>query len=119
MDFIANELQFRVAIADIVNRNLITSLPPDRSKRQSEAMQNVTADNVFIVEPSPLLADDGLQVVFFVRTNDGALINGTELTEAVQSEGPTLAAEVCSNLIQSFQLRRESINFCAVMGDYI
>lgn len=119
MDFIANELQFRVAIADIVNRNLLTSLPPDRPKRQSEAMQNVAADNVFIVGPSPLLADDGLQVVFFVQTNDGALINGTELTEAVQSEGPTLAEEVSSNLTQPFQFWRESINFCAVMGDYI
>ena len=99
-DFNAKELQFRVAIADIVNLRLLAGLPsPDRPKRQAEAVQNVTADNVFIVGPSPLITESGLQAVFFVQTNSGALINGTALTEAVESEGPTLAQEVCSNLI--------------------
>ena len=92
IDFIVNELRFRRAISDIVNENGLLRV---RVKRQTGAQQNVTADNVFLVGPSPLIGDRGLEAVTFVQSSSGEVINGTELTEAVQNNGPSLAQEVC------------------------
>lgn len=92
IDFIINELRFRRAISDIVNENGLLRV---RVKRQTGAQQNVTADNVFLVGPSPLTSDRGLEAVTFVQSSSGEVINGTELTEAVQNNGPSLAQEVC------------------------
>lgn len=92
IEFIINELRFRRAISDIVNENGLLRV---RVKRQTGAQQNVTADNVFLVGPSPLTSDRGLEAVTFVQSSSGEVINGTELTEAVQNNGPSLAQEVC------------------------
>jgi len=92
IDFIVNELRFRRAISDIVNENGLLRV---RVKRQTGAQENVTADNVFLVGPSPLTSDRGLEAVTFVQSSSGEVINGTELTEAVQNNGPSLAQEVC------------------------
>ena len=56
----------------------------------------MTADNVFLIGPSPLISDGRLEAVLFVQSNSGVVINGTELSEAVQNDGPSLAQEVCS-----------------------
>lgn len=88
--FNANELQFRQGVANIVNENSLVELP--RVRRQVAAL-NATADDVFIVGPSPLTTGSGVTTTFFVQTN-GEVVNGTELTTAVQNEGANLAQQV-------------------------
>ena len=94
MQFNIVELQFRQGIADVANEYALSGPEPVRQRRQANVAQNVTADNVFIVGPSPLIMNSNLNVVFFVQTDSGTIVNGTELTAAVQNEGATLAQEV-------------------------
>ena len=86
---------FRRSIANIANgRSPNDDGDGDRSRRQADDIE-VTADNVRIVAPSPIVDNDGnLVVVFFIETDDGQVFNGTQLTEAVQETGDTLASEV-------------------------
>lgn len=103
VEFNNNELQFRQGIANIVNQNSLIGQPPVRVRRQSTSTQNVTASNVFIVGPSPLInMNESLTVVFFVETNAGAVINGSNLAEAVRDEGPSLAQMV--NILNDFMI---------------
>lgn len=94
MQFNVVELQFRQGVADVVNEYALNGPQPVRKRRQANVAQNVTADNVFIVGPSPLIMNSNLNIVFFVQTDTGTVVNGTELTPAVQNEGATLAQEV-------------------------
>ena len=95
LGFNNNELQFRQGIANIVNQNALIIQQPVRERRQTASTQNVTASNVFIVGPSPFINMNGsLTVVFFVETNADTVINGRNLTEALQNQGPALAQEV-------------------------
>jgi len=94
MQFNVMELQFRQGVADVANQYALSDPQPLRRRRQANVAQNVTADNVFIVGPSPLILNSNLNVVFFVQTDSGTIVNGTELTTAVQNEGATLAQEV-------------------------
>ena len=95
LGFNNNELQFRQGIANIVNQNALISQQPVRERRQTASTQNITASNVFIVGPSPFINMNGsLTVVFLVETNADTVINGRNLTEAVQNQGPALAQEV-------------------------
>ena len=94
MQFNVVELQFRQGVADVANQYALSDPQPLRRRRQANVAQNVTADNVFIVGPSPLILNSNLNVVFFVQTDSGTIVNGTELTAAVQNEGATLAQEV-------------------------
>lgn len=94
MQFNVMELQFRQGVADVANQYALSDPQPLRRRRQANVAQNVTADNVFIVGPSPLILNSNLNVVFFVQTDSGTIVNGTELTAAVQNEGATLAQEV-------------------------
>ena len=95
LGFNNNELQFRQGIANIVNQNAVIIQQPVRERRQTASTQNVTASNVFIVGPSPFINMNGsLTVVSFVETNADTVINGRNLTEALQNQGPALAQEV-------------------------
>ena len=94
MQFNVMELQFRQGVADVANQYALSGPQPVRQRRQATVAQNVTANNVFIVGPSPLILNSNLNVVFFVQTDSGTIVNGTELTAAVQNEGATLAQEV-------------------------
>lgn len=94
MQFNVMELRFRQGVADVANQYALSDPQPLRRRRQANVAQNVTADNVFIVGPSPLILNSNLNVVFFVQTDSGTIVNGTELTAAVQNEGATLAQEV-------------------------
>ena len=87
---------FRRSIANIANgRSPDNDGDDDRSRRQTDDVE-VTADNVRIVAPSPIVDNDGnLVVVFFIETDDGQVFSGTQLTKAVQETGDTLASEVC------------------------
>ena len=101
LGFNNNELQFRQGIANIVNQNALISQQPVRERRQTASTQNITASNVFIVGPSPFINMNGsLTVVFLVETNADTVINGRNLTEAVQNQGPALAQEV--NILEDF-----------------
>ena len=91
-EFDENEGEFRQTVADAVNGQLDTS-DPGRKRQQP---QQVIANNVFIVAPSPRILDDGtLEVVFFVQSDNGAVISTDILAEAVNETGITLATEVC------------------------
>ena len=94
MQFNVVELQFRQGVADVVNEYALSGPQPVRKRRQTNVAQNVTADNVFIVGPSPSIMNSNLNIVFFVQTDTSTVVNGTELTAAVQNEGATLAQEV-------------------------
>ena len=93
-DFDENEGRFRQTVADAVNGQLART-DAGRKRQQTD----LTAGNVFIVAPSPRVLDDGtFEVVFFVQSDSGAVINVGILADAVNETGATLAAEVCKHL---------------------
>ena len=106
--FNENEEEFRQTVASAVNEQL-DSTDAGRKRQQP---QQVTANNVFIVAPSPRILDDGtLEVVFFVQSDNGAVISVVVLVEAVNETGATLAAEV--GISVSFLVSLVRIPACA------
>ena len=90
-EFDENEGRFRQSVVDAVNGQLART-DAGRKRQQTD----LTAGDVFIVAPSPRVLDDGtFEVVFFVQSDSGAVINADVLANAVNETGATLAAEVC------------------------
>ena len=95
-EFVENAVGFLQTVADAVNGQL--DLTGAGRKRQQP--QQVAANNVFIVAPSPRILGDGtLEVVFFVQSDNGAVISVVILVEAVNETGAILAMEVCKGLM--------------------
>ena len=93
-EFNQNEREFRTSVADAVNEQLADRTSGRIRKRQQP--QQVAADDVIIVAPSPRILDNGiLEIVFFVQSDGSEVINADVLAEAVNETGTTLAAEVC------------------------
>lgn len=78
---------FRQSISDAVRRRA------NRGKRQADS---ATADDVFIVGPSPYINEDrALAVVFFVETSAG-VVDGAGLVAAVEQEGGLIASDLAN-----------------------
>ena len=95
-EFDQNEREFRTSVADAVNGQLADGT----SGRKRQEPQQVAADDVIIVAPSPrILENQDLEIVFFVQSNGGEVIDADVLAEAVNETGATLAAEVCRLIV--------------------
>ena len=89
--FDENAVGFLQTVADAVNGQLGTT----DAGRKRQQPQQLTANNVFIVAPSPRNLDDGtLEVVFFVQSDNGAVISVVILADAVNEVGTALATQV-------------------------
>ena len=67
----------------------------ERSRRQTE----INGDTVIIIDPTPRLVNEYLELAFFVRDDQGQLVNGSDIAQDIMLNENELLATVSIKLI--------------------
>ena len=70
----------------------------ERSRRQTE----INGDTVIIIDPTPRLVNESLELAFFVRDDQGQLVNGSDIAQDIMLNESELLATVSIATIVSY-----------------
>ena len=72
----------------------------ERSRRQTE----LDGDTVIIIDPTPRLVNEFLELAFFVEDDRGQLVNGSDIAQAIMMNENELLATVSIKLVLELKL---------------
>ena len=67
----------------------------ERSRRQTE----IDGYTIIIIDPTPRLVNESLELAFFVRDDQGQLVNGSDIAQDIMLNENELLATVSIKLI--------------------
>ena len=72
---------------------ILEIMKDERPRRQTEAGE----DTLVIIEPTPRIINDVLELAFFVLDDQGMIVNGSDVTDAIMLNEDDLLESVSIN----------------------